>query len=141
MAYNFLFATILTLRAVFSLLLESRGRRVWQDYLRLFAWKEIVWAIVRGITHGYCRSSSQGLTFSKIWAAQRLDAWASFFLGSCLEARSREPPIGIGDRLQVSKEPKLPIGARKLVLPVFTTQESSAVAPKQEEEKEKKQIL
>jgi hypothetical protein len=57
--------------------------------------KEIVCAIVRGITHGLCRSSFQGLTFSKIWAAKRLDAWSCLSLGSCSEARSREPPIGI----------------------------------------------
>jgi hypothetical protein len=57
--------------------------------------KEIVCAIVRGITHGLCRSSFQGSTFSKIWAAKRLDAWSCLSLGSCLEARSREPPIGI----------------------------------------------
>jgi len=39
-AYNFLFATTLTLLAVqFSLMLKSRGHRVWQDHLRLFAWK------------------------------------------------------------------------------------------------------
>lgn len=57
--------------------------------------KEIVCAIVRGITHGLRRSSFQGLTFSKIWAAKRLDAWSYLSLASCLEARSREPPIGI----------------------------------------------
>ena len=90
--------------------------------------------------YGHCRSSFQGLTFSKIWAAKRLDAWSCSFLGSCLEPGAASRRLEF-DRLQVSREPKLPIGARKLVLPVFSTQDSSAVAPKQEEERKKKQIL
>jgi hypothetical protein len=58
--------------------------------------------------------------------------------------RSQEPRAADWnlDRFPFSTEPKIPIGARKLALPVLSTQESSAVAPKQKREgrerKEKK---
>jgi hypothetical protein len=61
--------------------------------------------------------------------------------------RSQEPRAADWnlDRFPFSTEPKIPIGARKLALPVLSTQESSAVAPKQKrgkgKEEKKKQIL
>ena len=54
---------------------------------------EIVYAVVRGITHGQCRSCFQDLNFSKNWAATKLDARSCPLSSSRL--LSRHPPIGI----------------------------------------------
>ena len=91
--------------------------------------KEIVCAVVRGITHGHCRSSFQDLTFSKIWAAKVLDAWFGF-LGFVF--RSREPPIGILTGCKFQEHRRCLLVHGNWLSRFCRPQESGAMAPKQE---------